>query len=342
MKMSCKIERNFTRKSKSLGSIPKQHIPKVDIEISSEFASNDFQTHRYSISANRTNSRNFPLRTSQRPKSVKKNVTSLSGTSTRVSSSSERQEGKSQHFHKSDLLRYGNATNLDSKNAKKGEIVRAHLREENVVKNYVKHYTNTRIFGSHAKQAENVLLERRRKLKENKTANAKIPLMFSSEVVKERSEGHLIPYTGPSKELFKFKPVKTQKPRKLKPLGIISRHQVCLPCSNYEKFKRPDTSYLHSATPNSDDEELFFNIPHTTALWEQYALSLVSKNTAQWIANRCSSGENRNRLIQFLDDMYDIDYEENGAISVRKLLDNDDDCITVQNIKRNEQMEQIR
>lgn len=312
--MASKVS-HFTKKTTTL---PKQCIPKVDIQISSQLKSNHLNT-----TPERVNVQNFPTRT--RPKSLKKNQEIPSRTSTRASNSSTRKGEQPLEFRKGDVP-FRVYANVSS--GKKNETVC--VSKEKEFKDYVKHYANTRIFGSRGKKEENVLLERRRRLKENKNENTKMPLTFTSDVVKERSEPHLVPYPGPNKELFMFKMTKTTKPRKLKPIGIISRHQVCLPCSNYVKFPIPDPRYLKSNGSNADEDQ-FFDIPSSTALWEQYVLSLVSKNTAQWIANRCSSGQKRSRLIQYLDDIYNVDFEEDGAITVRKLLENDDDCITRQN-----------
>lgn len=327
--MAVQISRSLMKKNQGSTIIPKEHIPKVDLEIS------ELKAIKYDIKE-RLCVQKFPTRNcaAQRPKSVKtKESSSRAGTSTFSRAVSTRASSSSTRVLEPANVREQNADDVArlfkrSLSLCKRQERTSSVEEKESFQDYIKNYANIRIFGSQAK-GENVLLERRKKHKESKKQNIKMPLHFTPEVINERSAPHLRSYPGPKADhLFTYTRTKS-KPRKLKPLGIISKHEVCLPHLSHERFPRPDPRYLHSNGVGEEDE-LVFDIPSSTAFWEQYVLSLVSKRTAQWIANRCSAGEKRNHLIQFLDTMYKVDFEEDGAMSARKLLENDDDCITTQ------------
>lgn len=199
-------------------------------------------------------------------------------------------------------------------------------------RDYVRNYANRRIL-SREKENENVLLVERRERYEKKNADVEIPLKFAGDVIEERGDIQLLTYPRTnSKTLFIYKK-NFNKPRgsKREIRGMTPRHPTCLPVEEDYTFVRTNPKYLYNAqsnVPKEEDEE--DETINSTLIWEQHVLSLVSKTTAQFIANQCSIGRQRERLICFLDEFYDErDPEVSGAGSVRKLVDIDDDCITV-------------
>jgi hypothetical protein len=203
---------------------------------------------------------------------------------------------------------------------------------------YVRSYANNRILGCR-QESESILLARRES-KEKKNTSTKMPLKFTGDVINERSDRHLFSYPGTnSKALFIYKKSHNKRTKQNKHAthgthgthGITPRHQPCLPQVKSYSFVRPDPRYLHTGQSHTPEgEDMLPEKTNSISIWEQYVLSLVSKTTAQWIANQCSTGEQRERLIYFLDDIYDEDEPEvSGAVSVRKLVDINDDCISV-------------
>lgn len=273
--------------------IPKEHIQKVDLRIN-EINSIKLNT-KESLSKQK-----FPLRHQQRPRSLKKSRENTVGTSPKDSRGSTRLS--EQHDDNLKRVFHENfSTRRDTTSSGK--------ETERNMEDYVKNYARLRYGNQEKKPFKSI---------------CKLPILsFEQEVLNKRTAPELQKYPGwPNHKLFEYKKYKTQ-PRKLKPIGIISIHETCLPLKKYNKFPRQIPRYLYKEKTLKDDME-FLDLPSSTEFWEQYVLSLVSKNTAQWIANQCTTGSKRDHLIQFLDEMYNIDYYEDSAIKTRKLLDNDE------------------
>ena len=116
--------------------------------------------------------------------------------------------------------------------------------------------------------------------------------------------------------------------RKARPVGLVTKHGPCLPSEPQvsrgfqQAGKRPIMERVGSG------KDLGMNTTKTTHLWEKHVMNLLSRRTAQWIANQCSSGEQRERLVGYLDYKYVDHYlDKGGASKVTKILDVNDDAI---------------
>lgn len=160
-----------------------------------------------------------------------------------------------------------------------------------------------------------------------------LPLKFTEEVVHCRADPSLSSYfSADMKELYKFKDlsISTKQRRKGNSKRIVpQRHKLCMPDDKSKEMKLPRKSKY---TWRKEIEENTFtnHVGKSTHLWEKYVLGLISKQTAQWIANQCSSGEQRGRLIGYLDEKYEIkDLEKDGTSTVNKILSVNDDIISL-------------
>lgn len=76
------------------------------------------------------------------------------------------------------------------------------------------------------------------------------------------------------------------------------------------------------------EDKIEFQVVKFIYVWEKYVLGLISKEIVQWIVNQCCMGEQRFRLIDFLDEKYEIeDVVKNGVVIVYKFLVINDDVI---------------
>ena len=164
-------------------------------------------------------------------------------------------------------------------------------------------------------------------------------LHFTEEVIQYMGDPNLSSYfSSDMKELYKIKDLSISPGRRKnndKSLKSSSRqvltrkHALCMPDSKGSTLELPPKSKSFLRKKETEENILKTQVGKSTHLWEKYVLGLISKQTAQWIANRCSTGEQRGRLIAFLDEKYEIkDLEKNGAATVNKILSIDDDAIT--------------
>ena len=165
-----------------------------------------------------------------------------------------------------------------------------------------------------------------------------LPLDFTEEVIHCRADPSLSSYfSADMKELYNFKDLSiTTKKRtnKDKLEGnskriVPQKHKLCMPDDKSKGMKLPRKSKY--TWRKETEENTFTNqVGKSTHLWEKYVLGLISKQTAQWIANQCSSGEQRSRLIGYLDEKYEIkDLEKDGTATVNKILSVHDDIISL-------------
>lgn len=221
----------------------------------------------------------------------------------------------------------------------KSKTVAFHINE--FVKNYV-HKRESELPPFQPQQRSMVKDKRRtpeccstkKKLKEISV----LPLEFTEEVINSRADPCLSSYFSKDmKELYKLKDlsISTNYKRrgnkeKLKASSkriLPQKHKLCMPDGKNEGSKLPPKS-KYSWRKEIEENTLKNHVGKSTHLWEKYVLGLISKQTAQWIANQCSSGEQRGRLIGYLDEKYEIkDLEKDGTATVNKILCINDDIL---------------
>lgn len=165
-----------------------------------------------------------------------------------------------------------------------------------------------------------------------------LPLEFTDEVIHCRADPCLSSYFSTDmKELYKFKDlsIATKRRRNKEKLKASSKrilpqkHKLCMPDGKNEGLKLPPKS-KYAWRKEIEENTLKNHVGKSTHLWEKYVLGLISKQTAQWIANQCSSGEQRGRLIGYLDEKYEIkDLEKDGTATVNKILCINDDILSL-------------
>lgn len=165
-----------------------------------------------------------------------------------------------------------------------------------------------------------------------------LPLEFTEDVIHFRADPSLSSYfSADMKDLYNFKDlsISTKQPRnkdKLKGNSkriVPQRHKLCMPDDKSKEMKIPQKS-KYTWRKETEENALTYQVGKSTHLWEKYVLGLISKQTAQWIANQCSTGEQRGRLIGYLDEKYEIkDLEKDGTATVNKILSVHDDIISL-------------
>ena len=164
------------------------------------------------------------------------------------------------------------------------------------------------------------------------------PLEFTEEVIRCRGDPCLSSYfSADVKELYKIKGlcISRQQNRptpsnvRAKRRGFPPKHKLCI---SSEKDVKLLSILMKPKCPRKKElveDKIEPQAVKSTHVWEKYVLGLISKETAQWIANQCCTGEQRSRLIDFLDEKYEIeDVAKNGAATVHKLLAINDDAIS--------------
>ena len=161
-------------------------------------------------------------------------------------------------------------------------------------------------------------------------------LKFTEEVISCRGDPSLSSYFSTDmKKIYALgdlsinKEGKNKERRKAKKKHALpQKHGLYIPCGNKEPAFRSKPKYYWRK--KQDENDLNEDLPDkSTHLWEKYVLGLISRQTAQWIANQCSTGEQRSRLINFLDEKYRIeDVEKDGAATVYKILSINDDAVS--------------
>ena len=224
-----------------------------------------------------------------------------------------------------------------------------------------RNYVDRRI-GEPASISNIILAVKSRKKKtENKVLDLKRttempPLQFSGEVLLSRSDPILLPYNSGANHrlIYSYKHIfpKENKsnetkivPRKVNEYTSTgkqhTRHTVCLPKGKQvTRFVASKPPHRTAPAHHQDDTEVRnMDFNKTSHLWEKHVLGLISKKTAQWIASQCTKGEERERLVAFVDGKYDKEGETSsgGAMAVRKLLDINDDCLVIPKKKPNEE-----
>ena len=214
------------------------------------------------------------------------------------------------------------------------------------INDFVKNYVHKRELGlPPVKPQQSSLVKEKMRTQECCYANKKIlkevrglPLKFAEDVIQCRADPSLSSYISADlKELYNFKDLSIstkQRRNKDKLKGdskriVPERHKLCMPDGKTKEMKLARKSKY--TWRKEIEENTFTNqVGKTTHLWEKYVLGLISKQTAQWIANQCSSGEQRDRLIGYLDEKYEIkDLEKDGTATVNKILSVHDDIISL-------------
>lgn len=176
--------------------------------------------------------------------------------------------------------------------------------------------------------------------KKNPKARSILPLEFTEEVIQSRGDPCLSSYFSQDmKELYKMKDLSiSAKRRRNNDKSLKSnnkriqprKHTLCMPDAKGNDVKLPSKSKSYIWRKENEENVFKNQVGKSTHLWEKYVLGLISKQTAQWIANQCSTGEQRGRLIGFLDEKYEIkDLETDGTATVNKILSINDDAITL-------------
>ena len=162
------------------------------------------------------------------------------------------------------------------------------------------------------------------------------PLKFTEEVIISRGDPCLSSYfTTDMKKLYTLKDLSISKQRQkkekskrnVKPI-LPQKHKLCMPgeASKEKGFPLKSKCFWRKELEEMNFED---QAEKSTHLWEKYVLGFISKQTAQWIANQCSTGDQRSRLISFLDEKYKIeDAEKDGSATVYKILSLNDDCVS--------------
>lgn len=164
------------------------------------------------------------------------------------------------------------------------------------------------------------------------------PLEFTDEVIRYRGDPRLSSYNSTDMEdLYKLKghrnPRKKRKAKSRtssKSMGFPPQHKLCMSskkiCEDLSLSPKPSCSWKKELIK----ESIRPRPVKSTHIWEKYVLGLISMQTAQWIANQCCTGQQRSRLIDFLDEKYKIENNgaEDGTATVFKLLCINDDAIS--------------
>ena len=160
------------------------------------------------------------------------------------------------------------------------------------------------------------------------------PLEFTEEVISNRGDPCLSSYFSTDmKKLYKLKGLSISKQRK-KDRSEAKRvspkeHRLCLPSKTSKDELNFPSKSKYSWRKELEETNIDRQAGKSSHLWEKYVLGLISKQTAQWIANQCSTGEQRGRLISFLDEKYEIeDVEKDGTATVYKILSINDDAVS--------------
>lgn len=161
-------------------------------------------------------------------------------------------------------------------------------------------------------------------------------LEFTEEVIASRADPCLSSYFSVDmKKIYNLDGLSISKKQKKKSQSKANakrifpqKHKLCMPRETSKdlvftsKARCSWRKELHETTTR----EVAGKVTH---LWEKYVLGLISKQTAQWIANQCSTGEQRSRLIDFLDEKYNVeDVARDGAGTVFKILSINDDAVS--------------
>lgn len=257
--------------------------------------------------------------------------------------------------HVTDGLKLDGKTSEKTKGHK--QSIGCHQKGSPGVEDFVKTYVDRRTLNS-LDFPKSVRANEERNLHAEKTGwpNYLLPLRFEEDVVYSRSEQKREPHTSFHKadmtNLYKPKEMvskkgctkSSEKERPAhKPKSVfITKHQPCLPedsCKESQDFCKIRKRLR--ANRVVEEKERKVNSTKSTHLWEKHVLGLMSRQTAQWIANQCSSGDQRERLIHFLDNKYLEDYQQNGGTAkVNKILEVNDDAICWP-IKRNTSLENM-
>lgn len=166
-----------------------------------------------------------------------------------------------------------------------------------------------------------------------------LPLEFTEEVIRCRADPRLSSYFSTDmKKLYKLKNLSISATRTTKDKSskagskriLPQRHKLCMPDEKANsKLKLPPKS-KYSWRKEVEENTFKNQVGKSTHLWEKYVLGLISKQTAQWIANQCSSGEQRGRLVGYLDEKYEIkNLEKDGTATVNKILSINDDALSL-------------
>lgn len=223
----------------------------------------------------------------------------------------------------------------DNSTPETGQITTFHIND--FVKNYV-HKREMEL--PPVKRQQSSLVKEKMGTQECCHANKKVttlPLEFTDDVIHSRADPSLSSYfSADMKHLYNFKDlsISTKKRRnkdKLKGNSkriVPQRHKLCMPDDKSKEMKLPRKA-KYTWRKETDENTVTNQVGKSTHLWEKYVLGLISKQTAQWIANQCSTGEQRGRLIGYLDEKYEIkDLEKDGTAAVNKILSVHDDVIS--------------
>lgn len=160
------------------------------------------------------------------------------------------------------------------------------------------------------------------------------PLEFTEQVISKRGDPCLSSYFSTDmKKLYKLKGLSISKQRK-KDRSEAKRvspkkHRLCMPSETSKDELNFPSKSKYSWRKEPEETNIDRQAGKSSHLWEKYVLGLISKQTAQWIANQCSTGEQRGRLISFLDEKYEIeDVEKDGTATVYKILSINDDAVS--------------
>ena len=164
------------------------------------------------------------------------------------------------------------------------------------------------------------------------------PLEFTDEVIRCRGDPCLSSYHSTDMEdLYKLKSHRDSRKKRnaksrtsSKSMGFPPQHKLCMSSRKISEdlslSPKPSCSWKKEPV----EERIRPRPVKSTHIWEKYVLGLISKQTAQWIANQCCTGQQRSRLIDFLDEKYEIENNaaEDGTATVYKLLCINDDAIS--------------
>lgn len=164
------------------------------------------------------------------------------------------------------------------------------------------------------------------------------PLEFTDGVIRCRGDPRLSSYNSTDMEdLYKFKGHRnSRKKRKAKSrtstksMGFPPQHKLCMSSKKISEDLSLSPKPSCSWKKEPIKESIRPRPVKSTHIWEKYVLGLISMQTAQWIANQCCTGQQRSRLIDFLDEKYKIENNaaEDGTATVYKLLCINDDAIS--------------
>ena len=162
-------------------------------------------------------------------------------------------------------------------------------------------------------------------------------LEFTEEVIASRADPCLSSYFSvDTKKIYKLDglSISKEQKKKLKSKANAKRifpqkHKLCIPSETSKELSFTSSRARCSWRKELHETNTGEVAGKVTHLWEKYVLGLISKQTAQWIANQCSTGEQRSRLINFLDEKYNVeDVARDGAATVFKILSINDDAVS--------------